>query len=237
MKKRCPNCRAEKPLESFGVRKRSPSGRKSWCRECESAGQQQRYQRRVVAHVCIQCGRQESVGGSVLCAGCAARRAQWRARLRAAGVCKCGESVLRGRSRCSNCLARERRRYLVNDSGLCDRDYLHLMEMQQEACAICRRRCATGRRLAVDQDHATGRVRGLLCFRCNTSLARYEEYTREFAEYLSRTVVPITAHIKSARIAAPWAERPNSDLRLEMCDDCPSRPRSVEAKHTGLSRR
>ena len=32
--------------------------------------------------------------------------------------------------------------------------------------------------------HQTGRLRGLLCFRCNTTLARYEEYTLQFAEYL-----------------------------------------------------
>ena len=63
------------------------------------------------------------------------------------------------------------------------------MATQQDACAICRRRCATGRRLAVDHDHTTGRVRGLLCFRCNTSLARYEEFAAEFAEYLSRGTV------------------------------------------------
>ncbi len=58
------------------------------------------------------------------------------------------------------------------------------MLRQQERCAICRCLCGTGRRLAVDHDHRTGRVRGLLCFRCNTSLARYEEYTEQFAAYL-----------------------------------------------------
>jgi hypothetical protein len=59
-----------------------------------------------------------------------------------------------------------------------------LLASQDGRCAICRSACGTGRRLAVDHDHATGRIRGLLCFRCNTSLARYEEYAAEFAAYL-----------------------------------------------------
>jgi len=42
-----------------------------------------------------------------------------------------------------------------------------------------------GRRLAVDHDHSNGRIRGLTCFRCNTSLARHEQYAPQFALYLA----------------------------------------------------
>jgi hypothetical protein len=60
-----------------------------------------------------------------------------------------------------------------------------MLARQNEQCAICHRQCGTGRRLAVDHDHQTGRIRGLLCFRCNTALARYEEYATQFADYLA----------------------------------------------------
>jgi hypothetical protein len=59
-----------------------------------------------------------------------------------------------------------------------------MLARQQDRCAICLSVCATGRRLAVDHDHETGHVRGLLRFRCNTALARYEEYAQQFSDYL-----------------------------------------------------
>jgi hypothetical protein len=72
-------------------------------------------------------------------------------------------------------------------------EYAALLSQQHGRCAICRKECGTGRYLAVDHDHATGRIRGLLCFRCNTSLARYEEFAQEFAAYLAGvTIKPAT---------------------------------------------
>jgi recombination endonuclease VII len=56
---------------------------------------------------------------------------------------------------------------------------------QEGRCAICHEPCGTGRRLAVDHDHSSSCIRGLLCFRCNTSLARYEQYAAQFAAYLA----------------------------------------------------
>jgi len=44
-----------------------------------------------------------------------------------------------------------------------------LLEEQGGMCAICRRP-PTNRALCIDHDHTTGRVRGLLCVRCNTGL-------------------------------------------------------------------
>ena len=57
---------------------------------------------------------------------------------------------------------------------LTEDDYAALLAAQDGRCAICRRPPKEGgRRLSVDHDHATGAVRGLLCFRCNRGLPTY----------------------------------------------------------------
>ena len=49
-------------------------------------------------------------------------------------------------------------------------EYNRLLLTQGGVCAICQEPCSTGRNLAVDHDHKTGRVRGLLCSRCNSAI-------------------------------------------------------------------
>lgn len=46
-------------------------------------------------------------------------------------------------------------------------EYDQILAYQEGKCAICRRPPKPGKRLAVDHDHQTGFVRGLLCFLCN----------------------------------------------------------------------
>lgn len=53
------------------------------------------------------------------------------------------------------------RTYEIEDGG-----YRRLFRLQRGRCAVCRRR-QRDRRLAVDHDHETGEVRGLLCLGCN----------------------------------------------------------------------
>lgn len=51
--------------------------------------------------------------------------------------------------------------------------YRRMLEEQDNACAICKCKSdATGKnaRLHIDHDHKTGKVRGLLCYRCNIAM-------------------------------------------------------------------
>lgn len=59
---------------------------------------------------------------------------------------------------------------LKSKYGLTPAAYSAMLEGQNGVCAICGDECSTGRRLAVDHCHATGRIRGLLCARCNRAV-------------------------------------------------------------------
>jgi len=45
--------------------------------------------------------------------------------------------------------------------------YNSMLQEQDNVCAICKKECVTGKKLACDHDHKTGQVRGLLCANCN----------------------------------------------------------------------
>ena len=67
-------------------------------------------------------------------------------------------------------------------------EYSRLLREQNDECAICGQEGDTaGRRLAVDHCHITGRVRGLLCSKCNVGIGLFRDNPQaciRAAEYL-----------------------------------------------------
>ena len=73
-------------------------------------------------------------------------------------------------SRCKACASRARHGAAVAKTyGITAERYDELLALQIGRCAICRSR-PVSKRLAVDHDHHSGVVRGLLCKRCNHDL-------------------------------------------------------------------
>lgn len=70
---------------------------------------------------------------------------------------------------------RERRAQLRYRFGITPEQYDQLLADQRGVCAVCHRSDPTGRRLAVDHDHQTGVVRGLLCSNCNRAIGQLAE--------------------------------------------------------------
>lgn len=60
--------------------------------------------------------------------------------------------------------------------GLTPDDYTRLFEKQDGKCAICKTpQEKLSSRLHVDHDHKTGKIRGLLCQKCNHGLGQFND--------------------------------------------------------------
>ena len=101
--------------------------------------------------------------------------------------------------RCTSCLQKTQRerntfksrvyRYRVR-YGITFVEYERLVDVQNGQCAICltlNAKSGTTHPLYVDHNHQTGRVRGLLCYRCNAVLGWMQDdpiLFRQAAQYL-----------------------------------------------------
>ena len=74
---------------------------------------------------------------------------------------------------------------LKRNYGISVEEYSRMLVAQGGVCAICRTAKKTGRGgLHVDHCHKTGRVRKLLCVRCNMALGVFEKHADKLAQYL-----------------------------------------------------
>jgi len=75
-----------------------------------------------------------------------------------------------------------RSRGLVNKYGITQLEYDDMLIAQNGVCGICMGK--SDKQLAVDHDHKTGRIRGLLCHKCNMSLGVLEDKLEMVVDYL-----------------------------------------------------
>lgn len=83
-----------------------------------------------------------------------------------------------------------KRRYKLSET-----DYLNLLEKQNNLCAICGcletaldKNLNLPKALAVDHCHTTGKIRGLLCSKCNIGLGNFQDnisYLEKAIKYLN----------------------------------------------------
>jgi hypothetical protein len=81
----------------------------------------------------------------------------------------------------------ERDRAYQKRYGITLSDYDRMLTEQCGKCKICGadRAGNVGQCFAVDHCHVTGRVRGLLCIKCNSRLGWYERHSNAVAGYLT----------------------------------------------------
>jgi hypothetical protein len=79
--------------------------------------------------------------------------------------------------------------HLKNKFAITEEQYDGMMAAQNHKCALCDRTDSPTKRLAVDHNHTTGKVRALLCDRCNRGIGLLDEDTarlRAAADYIER---------------------------------------------------
>jgi len=90
---------------------------------------------------------------------------------------------------------RRRANTLLIKYGIDTKQFDAIFESQNKTCAICRDENKTKRSFHVDHDHKTGRVRGILCYRCNLTIG----FAREKISILEGTI----AYLKRNAMVVP----------------------------------
>ena len=114
---------------------------------------------------------------------------------RAKGLCtECGDvaavQLRKGLAKghlCAKHQEKSHARTLKRTYGLTEGQLAFLNSLRIEGCMICGKEEDPWYPLAIDHDHATGQVRGLLCMRCNVNLDWVLRFKTEFNAYGKET--------------------------------------------------
>jgi len=83
----------------------------------------------------------------------------------------------------------KRKHALKQNYGITLEQYDEMFKKQNGICAICKKINLDGHRLSVDHNHTTGKVRSLLCNRCNFLVGAIEnnkDLIKQVFKYLER---------------------------------------------------
>ena len=188
--KTCSVCKIEKPLVAFGWNQDNSDGYQEDCKPCRKLVDLE--QRRSCRKTCYVCKIEKSYSDF------------YEKKSRSDGhrcECKKCSSVLKtdynrrnpGKN-CESSKAWQRRnpekvfaknlKYSCIARGITPVDFEQMLADQKGVCAMCKTK-PDGKRLHIDHDHETGRVRGLLCIKCNLELGWFEKYREAIAAYLA----------------------------------------------------
>lgn len=136
---------------------------------------------------CIKHVHEEALPGRKTCNRCKVNKKKNREKTKEAGFCPNHPKVIAapGISLCAQCrvtyLDYKRQRPCMGsfyNFGVTPEIYDQMLTSQGGSCAIkgCGAiRNANGKKLAIDHDHVTGKIRGLLCTNHNTALGKFND--------------------------------------------------------------
>lgn len=171
--KRCPRCKQHRPRAAFARNKAMRDGLRCYCRECASAYHQAR---RLATGMNVR-PRVKVPDGHTFCRSCGEIKPhrEWHRRASASD----GLSTSREARRA----AKGRADHLKRQYGLTEAERDATVASRRGLCVICLKPPAAH----VDHCHKTGRVRGVLCFNCNSAIGKLgddPDAVRRAAAYL-----------------------------------------------------
>lgn len=193
--KRCKDCEKVKPASEFWRRKQSPDGLALYCKECFGLRNAAAYRKRRAAagKTAREYRRLAVPDGMKCCARCKEIKS-----ISDFGRNRANSSGLTTYCRpCHNAVMAEikvkhhgstRSYHLKRRYGLSEEEVAALSKRHGDLCMVCLHR----RPLHVDHDHATGEVRGMLCFSCNGALGQFKDdaaVMRQAVDYLEGRLV------------------------------------------------
>jgi hypothetical protein len=175
----CTKCGIEKPLNQFSRDISSKDGVRYVCRQCISEiGRQKRidsglsvYKEKIINEDSMEClCCREVLPMNMFISGIVKAR-----KYSYCSKCRNAKNDERRRKNGSE-QTRRRRKNLMQRFKMSVEDYASMLESQDNKCSICGKEYISGsKRFAVDHDHSTGLVRGILCSRCNTAIGQFED--------------------------------------------------------------
>ncbi|WP_327251906.1 endonuclease VII domain-containing protein [Streptomyces sp. NBC_01244] len=171
--KRCVRCGEERPRAAFGIKRSNMDGLQKHCRDCAPRG----HLKALSAEAGMVRRRVEVPEGHKLCTRCGEVKPH-------SGFHRNSSAPDGRNARCKTCRAVEGRAgHLRRKYGITEGERDQMIADQGGLCCICLRAPA----VHVDHCHKTGRVRGVLCFNCNTGVGLLQDdpdHARRAVEYL-----------------------------------------------------
>ena len=197
--KRCSSCGETKPASNFGRNRALGDGLSFYCLSCNRAKSNAHYRE-----------RRKALGKPVRDYSWVPEGFRWCPSCEQAIACENFDTASGLTSWCKRCKSvANRNAYFYRKYGLTERELNALRKAQQDQCGICG---APGPE-HLDHDHATGKIRKLLCQRCNQGLGlfRDEPYLLQVAAlYVEghRQQQAYETLVEAARLAEDGPSRP-----------------------------
>lgn len=198
MSKVCKECLIEKPLTEFHIKDRARGRRCTKCKKCANIAYRLKRSKLALlpikGKICTKCNRYKAKkhfsfdryakGG--IYPSCKMCDMKYRKKNR--------DKLLAGaRSRYPRYFKKRRERVLERIYKMRPGQYAEMHKTQKGLCKICGgSEEVKGRYLAVDHCHKTGKVRALLCSRCNLGLGHFNDdsaVVRKALEYLEEYTI------------------------------------------------